>query len=273
MNSKHLVVGSLLLSSLLFTASPVLAADDFGLNRLIRQEDRAQNQASLTAQRQENNLTNLKTRADKAIDNRIAQLNRLLGRIQNDSRLSADEKSTLSANIQTDITGLTSLKAKIDADTDITVARTDVKSIGNFKIFAVVVPQTRILITIDNLSALTLRLQGLTPKIQDLINNLKSQGKDVSGLQPLLDDINAQLSTINSKLSSDKATVLAVTATSPNAQATFVSTRQDLASVRQLFAKIRADIAQMRVAFKGAVHNTTGGPTSSPTVSPSPSAT
>lgn len=270
MNKRNLIITSLITATLLFSTVPVFAADDFGINRLINDQTRAQNQASRTAQRQENSLDNLIKRANQAIDHRVDELNRLSARIQNDNRLSASEKSTLSANIQTNITGLTNLKAKIDADTDISVARTDAKQITSFKIFAVVGPQTRLLIVIDNLSALTIRLQGLTPKIQNLINNLKSQGKDVSNLQPLLDDINSQLQTISTKLAQDKSTVLGVTATTSDPHSVFVSVRQDLAAVRQDFAKIRSDIGQMRVAFRGAIHNTTGGPTTSPTTSSTP---
>lgn len=277
MKKVNLISASLITSTLLINASPVFAANDFGLDRLINHETRVQNQASLTAQRQENNLANLKQRADKAIDNRVNELNRLSTRVQNNSRLSTDEKSSISGNISTNITGLATLKAKIDADTDINTARADVKQITTFKIYAVVVPQTRILITIDNLLALDTRLQGLTPKIQDLINNLKSQGKDVSSTQSLLDDMNSQISNIFSKLSADKLTILAVKSDSSNPQAVFVSVRQDLATVRQLFAKIRADVGQMRTAFKGAIQGSVNGvastPSPSPLGSPLPSAT
>lgn len=262
MNKINLTFLSLIITTLLFSATPVFA-QDFGMNKLINDQTRAQNQASRAAERQTDQLSNLIKRANKAVDNRVDELNRLSTRIQNDKRLSADEKSTLTANIQTDITSLTNLKVKINADTDISTARTDIKQILAIRVYSVVVPQTRLLIVIDNLSALTSRLQGLTPKIQNLINNLKSQGKDVSALQPLLDDINSQLSTISSKLTQDKSTVLAVTATTSDPHSVFVSVRQDLSAVRQDFSKIRSDVGQMRQAFKGAIHNTTGGPTSS----------
>lgn len=255
--------------TLLMSSSPVFA-QGYGLKNLIGQETRLENQATKAAQKQETNLTNLKQRADKAIDNRIAELGKLSSRIQNDSRLSADEKSSLTAEIQTNITGLTNLKTKIDADTDIAVARTDAKSIYSFRIYMVVVPQTRLLITIDNLATLTTNLQGLTPKVQDLINTLKSQGKDVSNLQSLLDDINKQLSTISTKLATDKQTVMAVTPQTANPGATFASVRQDLASVRQDFATIRHDVGQMRVDFKGQFQVNAGNPKTTPTLTPTP---
>ncbi len=268
------VIFTIILTTLVVGTQPALAQDD-GMNKLINQVQRSENQAAKDTQkqqRQEQNLDNLKKRADKMIDNRIDALNKVLQRIQNDKRLSADEKSSLSAEIQTNISGLTSLKAKIDADTDITVARTDSKSIiTNFRVFAIFEPKIRLLVTIDNMSASQTRLSSLTPKLQNLINNLKSQGKDVSKLQPLLDDINSNLSTIGSKLSADRQTVLGISASSN--PSTFASVRQDLATVREEFAKVRSDIGQMRVEFQTAIKSnvnqpTTSSPSPSPTVTP-----
>lgn len=246
-NAALLVALTITVSTLLTAAQPVVA--QYGINRLINRVQNRENQASQTAQRQTNQLSNLKKRADQLIDNRINSLNRILQRIQNDSRLSADEKSSLSADVQTEISTLTSLKAKIDADTDITTARADAKSIiTNFKVYAIFEPKLRILVIIDNLTGLSAKISSLTPKLQDLINNLKLNGKDVSKLQPLLDDVNSNLSTINSKLAADKQTVLAVSASSN--PSVFAPVRQDLATVRAAFAQIRHDIGQMRVEFQ-----------------------
>lgn len=243
---KQLIAASLIALMSLGIASPVLA-DDFGINRLVKDTQQSINQASRTAQRKSEELGEFKKRADQMIDNRINELNKLLTRIQADKRLSAGEKISISQDVQNDINGLTALKAKIDADNDLVIARTDAKQIvANFKIFVVEVPKIRLLIATDNLSALAANLQGLTPKLQDLLNKLKSQGKDVSAAQPFLDDINSKLQSITSKLAADKTTVLGVSITSADPHATFASVRQDLASIRASFAQIRHDIGQMR---------------------------
>lgn len=261
MKKTSLISLTIAISTLMATAQPVYA--QLGMDRLINQAQREENQATKAAQRQEQNLANLIKRADTLIDNRVNSLNKVSQRIQNDKRLSNDDKTFLTSQVQSTITSLTQLKAKIDADTDITVARTDAKSIiTNFRIFAIFEPKIRILIVIDNLSALQTKLSALTPKLQDLINNLKSQGKDVSQLQPLLDDINANLSTISTKLAADKQAVLAVTVSSN--PSVFAPVRQDLATVRSDFAKIRSDIGQMRVDFQSAIKaNTTQSASSS----------
>ncbi|MCL4366318.1 hypothetical protein M1437_03770 [Patescibacteria group bacterium] len=247
MKKSILAVTGIVLSLLIANPQPVFA--QMGVNRLVNQVQRVENQATRIAQRQEQNLDNLKKRADKMINNRVSSLNKLLQRIQNDKRLSTDEKTSLSGDVQANITGLTQLKAKIDADTDITTVRADTRSIiTNFRIHAIFEPKIRLLVTINHLSALQGRLSSLTPKLQTLINNLKSQGKDVSKLQSLLDDINSNLSTINSKLSADKQTVLSISISSN--PSVFAPVRQDLATVRGEFAQIRHDIGQMRVDFK-----------------------
>ncbi len=269
---KRLAIAGATLLIVLSSAAPVLAQgargrDNLGVPELVNQVQRNENQASRTAQRQGQDLTHLKSMADKAISQRIATLNSLLTRIQNDSRLDAGEKSALSADVQTDISGLTSLKAKIDADSDLASARADAKNIvTNFRIYAMFAPKMRLLITIDNLQAMSNRIGSLVPKLQSLTDNLKSQGKDTSKIQSLIDDIKNQLSSISSELSVDKSTVMGVTVSTQNPQAIFTQVRKDLASVRAAFAQIRHDVGQMREQFRIVLHGQ--GSTSSTSASP-----
>lgn len=279
MNIKKLSIVGATSLLLLTSTSPVLAAPakgqgSFGAAEMINQIQKSENQASKAAQKQDQNLTNLKTRADKAIDQRITSLNNLLSRVQNAGRLDATEKSALSSDIQSDISGLTTLKAKIGADTDISTAREDAKKIvSDYRIYAMFMPRMRLLITIDNLQALAARLSSLMPKIQSLADNLKSQGKDTSKIQSLIDDINNQLSTINSKLSADKTTVMGVSISTQDPQATFVQVRKDLSSVRSAFAQIRHDIGQMRVDFQSIIKVTGNFNTKNSTGSSTPNST
>ncbi len=218
-----------------------------GEGKVKNEINRLENRASKSATNQSLRLSKIKERGDKLITNRINQLNRLLNRISNDKRLSAQEKTSLSSDIQADINGLTTLKAKIDADTDVDTAKADAKQIiTNYYIYKIFVPKIRLLITIDNLQTLSTNMGQFTPEIQNLINTLKTQGKDVSNLQALLDDINSQLQTINTSLSSDKSKVEAVSISTQYYASIFIQVRQDLASVRADFAKIRKDIGQMR---------------------------
>jgi len=237
----------------------------FNVGRIKNEINKLENKASKSAANQEKRLSKIKERADKLITNRINQLNRLLNRISNDKRLSAEEKTSLSSEIQAIINGLTTLKAKIDADTDVDTAKTDAKQIiTKYYIYKIFVPKIRLLITITNLQTLSANIGQLTPEIQNLINTLKSQGKDVTSLESLLDDINSQLQTINTSLSDARSKVEAVSISTQDSASIFVGVRQDLANVRANFAKIRRDIGQMRVDFRTQIK--INSPTPTPTL-------
>ena len=207
-------------------------------NNLLRQAQNTINNSSKAAVREQEQIIKLKQKGDKMADQRIASLNTLITRINNDKRLTSEEKTALSLDIQNAISGLTALKAKIDQDTTIADLRIDIKQIvTNYKVYEVLEPKIRILVTIDNLQDVSNRLGFLTPKLQIFIDDLKSQNKNVSDLQILLDDINSNLSAINAKLSADKTAVMNISVNTANAKDTFVSVRKDLAQVRALFAK------------------------------------
>ncbi|HZQ30018.1 MAG TPA: hypothetical protein VFA93_02995 [Patescibacteria group bacterium] len=283
MKKNNLLIAAVLIASLIQT-TPVFAE---GPKDLINDIQKFEKRATIAAQRQEqkiqkqnqkqqNNLSGAKKRADQAINRRISELNKLLQRIQNDQKLTSDDKANLSSDIQSAINGLTTLKSKIDADTDLTTLKSDAKQIvSGFKVFDVIVPKTRLLIIIDNLTSVTTKIAGFTPKIQDLINNLKSEGKDVTQLQSLLDNVNSRLTAINNQLSSDKTLVLGITASTTDPKSTFTQVRKDLAGVRKSLAQVRHDFAQMRDAFHLVITggNSGNGASVSPTPSESPTPT
>src|ERR1041385_4958458 len=72
-------------------------------------------------------ITTAKDHADQEIDRREAALSSLSTRIQEMTRLNADEKTSLAAAIQTQIGTLSSLKSKINAESDITALKADIK--------------------------------------------------------------------------------------------------------------------------------------------------
>ncbi len=236
---------------------PAFAQDTLGGQKLINQVNHMQNQASRSANKSANELKNIISHADTMIANRLTSLNTLLTRLQGDKRLSASEISSLTSDIQKNISGLTALKTKIDADTDVTTAHTDAKQIiNNYYVYAVFEPKVRLLITLNNLQTVSLNVQALVPQLQNLINTFKSQGKDVSQLQPLLDDISTQLNTINTTLTSDITTVQNISTTTKRDPSTFSKVRQDISQlVKTGFAKIRSDFEKMLPLFRQIIGN------------------
>ncbi len=230
----------------------LLVTPIYAQSNLINQVQKLENQATKAATKQETALDQLKKRADDMVNQRITDLNNLISRIQNDKRLTVEGKNSLTTNIQTNITGLTMLKAKIDADNDLATARADTKQVvTSFRVYLVLEPKIRLLVTIDNLLATTTNLQGLTPQLENIINNQKAKGKNTKAAQTALDDINTRLASISAQLSTNKTEVEATTPTDVNsAHATFVLVRQDLAKIRASFAEIRSDLAKMRQSLR-----------------------
>lgn len=208
------------------------------------------------AQREDTRLTAIKTSADKMIDQRVATLQTLLTHVTQDSKLPSDDVTAFTTDINTTISSLQTLKTKIDADTDVTTALADRKSIvTSYRIYLIFEPKLRLLIAVDNLQAVNQKLATLSGSLTTLITNLKSEGKDVTTMQTALTDINIKLADATTKLANAKSALLAIT-TSQAGQQPFVAVKQDLATVRQDYAAIRADFAKIRAGL-GALKPTT----------------
>lgn len=268
MKLKILLISSTLAFSLLQT-TPVFAKDGRGVLEDIKHSfNKIEKLEKDDSQKQQSDISKSKQRVNKEIDRRISALTKLLQRIQNDSKLTGDEKTNVSNDIQSDIDGLNALKTKVDADSDINTLKSDAKQVvTNFRVFAIATPKTRLLITIDNLQTVVSKITAFTPKLQTLIDSLKSQGKDVTSLQTSLDDINSRLTSVSSTLASDKTLILGVTTASTDTKSTFQKVRQDLAGVRQSLAQVRHDFAKMRETFRLLI---TGGNSSNANLSTSP---
>lgn len=221
----------------------------YGINPT-RIQERIDNKASRAAQLATTELARIIKSADEMIANRLQSLQNLLVRLQGDKRLSSDERTNLTTDVNTAISNLNTLKAKIDADTDVTTARADRKSIvTGYRVYVIFEPKERLLVTIDNLQTASGNVSSLSAQVQTLLNNLKSQGKDITAAQNDLTDINTQLSTINTTLTTDKSLLSSVNVNTANPQSIFTQIRKDLAGVRSDFATIRHDFAQLRAAL------------------------
>src|SRR3954470_13812945 len=90
-------------------------------------------------------IATAKDRADQEIARRLSALNALNTKIQGMAKLTATEKGTLGSSITAQIAAMNDLKAKIDADPDITTLKTDIKSIAeSYRIYLLVIPQGHI---------------------------------------------------------------------------------------------------------------------------------
>lgn len=138
--------------------------------------------------------TKLKARGDAEIDRRIAALTNLSARVQAMQKVTPEFKTALNTVVQTQISGLTTLKAKINADTDSATLKTDLASVtSSYRVFALVLPQARIAAAADREVVLVSMMSTLGAKLQAHIQAAQQAGANVTDLTGTLNDMAAKL--------------------------------------------------------------------------------
>lgn len=126
--------------------------------------------ASTTANRQahlQNRENTMKDRGNTEIEQRIASLNALLGRVNAMVKVSATDKATLGASINTEISDLSTLDTTIAADTSTTSLKTDIQSVTKaYRIYLLVIPQASIAAAADRVLTIAADLNTVAAKIQ-----------------------------------------------------------------------------------------------------------
>ena len=142
-------------------------------------------------------ITKAKERAHQEITRRITAMQELSTRIQGMARVSDASKASISSTLQAQISNLTTLDAKIAADTDIDTIKTDIKSItSSYRIYMLVMPQGRILAAADRSKTVAANLTTFSGKLATRITEAQTAGKDVAALNSLLADMNAKIADI-----------------------------------------------------------------------------
>jgi len=178
---------------------------------------------SLTAVQQQH-LSNIIARGDQEIIRRLAQLNKLSSLITASKHLTAGDKTTLSAEVTAEISGLTALKTKLDAETTVVGASTDAKSIvADYRVYALVTPKVWLIKTADDQQTAEAKLSALITKFQTRITAAKSQGKEVTALQTALDDMTTQVKNSQAISSGIETKVLPLQPTDFNSDHTILS--------------------------------------------------
>lgn len=195
----------------------------------------------------ESRLSTIISRSDAAITARITALNNLSTRINGLKNVSANQKTAIANEVQTNTTGLTTLKAKIDADTDVTTALSDEKTItGSFRIYALVIPQGYIESAADRVDTVGDLMTTISGKLQTRISAGQTAGKDVTALQTSLTDLYAKIADAKSQAGiavngvatltpdgGNKTTLAANTAALKTARASIKTATGDLETARK----------------------------------------
>lgn len=208
--------------------------------------------AAARQQAQQDRMTNLKARANQEVDRRIASLNKLIARITSVKRLTADQKTTFTGQIQTEVTNLTTLKAKIDADADLVTLKTDVQSIIlSYRVYALFMPKIHLLAAADSMIEVTDRITELSTKIQQKIQEAQTGGNDVTAIQISFTDMQAKVADAKKQAQNVIDTVIPLTPDGyPDNKTTLTNARTLLQVGRSDLTAVRQDIEAIRQGFK-----------------------
>ncbi len=202
-------------------------------------------------------LPGIITRSDTAITARINALNALSARVSSMNNVSDSQKSAIATQVQTQISNLTALKAKIDADTDVTVARADEKTItGNYRIYALIIPQGYIVASSDRISTLVSLMTALQVKLQTRVTAAQTSGKNVATLQAALADITVKTNdaTTHAQAALSKVSLLAPdegnASVAASNKAALIAARADIKVAMTDLQAARKDISTITSGLK-----------------------
>jgi hypothetical protein len=197
-------------------------------------------------------LSALKARAASAISVRLSALHIAEASINTNKWLSAADKSTLLATMQSDENGLNALAPKIQADATVTQARADYRTIfTSYRVFALALPQARLAAASDGITGTVL------PRLTDAKNRLagllagKDAGKNTPAVQAAMADLASQIQAITTATTGLSAGVLGYTPAQYDANhAVLAGPRETLRTARTDIKAARGDIRLVVAAIK-----------------------
>ena len=189
-------------------------------------------------------------RGDKELTKRIASLNAFLTRVNAMQRLSSSVKASIAATVQAEISTLTSLKAKIDADTDTATLKADVQSVTKaYRVYALVMPQETILAASDRVQTLTGMMMTLKGKLDTRISTAASAGVNVTAAQAASADIAVKIADANTQAAAAASEVASLKPDNGD-KTIFASNQSTLKDARAKLKVAEQDMKAARVDVK-----------------------
>ncbi len=205
------------------------------------------------------------TKAHDEIDRRIKALTDLEARLNETSKLSADEKNSLSVEIQGQISAMTDLEKKIDSDSETestSTLRADIKSItDSYRIFLLVMPQASIQAAADRAMTIVGTMNDLGVKLNARITAAQAAGNNVSASTAAMADFTAKVSDANVQAQAaisevagltpdngDQAKMQANLAALKDARAKVQASQQDLVTARKDVEIVLKQLREFRMS-------------------------
>lgn len=204
-----------------------------------RKETSASKAAERKEQRQETTLENLKKRSLSEIDRRLKSLSGIMTKITSLKKLSETQKSTLSTQVQTEITNLTALRAKIEADTDLETLKTDAKSIvSSYRIYALFIPKIHILTGAEATLSAIEKMSSAQAELNSRADAAATAGADTTEIETLLTTMQALITSATTNVN---AAITTVTPLTPDG---YPANKTGLESARESLKKARENLME-----------------------------
>ena len=196
-------------------------------------------------------LSRIQAAGAKAIARREKVLTRATNRVAADRTMSAADRSALDAIFAQDSSGLAALGRTLAADTTVPAARKDYRMIFSaYRVFALVVPQTRLAADAD---ALTARAVPRLDKAQTALQNALTAhpDKNTPAVQSSMSDLASRIGDIGTQTDGLSATVLGYTPAQYDANHRLLApSRAKLRTARTDLRHARRDVRSVRRALK-----------------------
>jgi hypothetical protein len=197
-------------------------------------------------------VEDVKAKCASAIDERLAALDRLAGKVGERPGLTPEHAAALQAVIADAKDGLTALEATIQADTDAHALREHCTQVVNgFRVYLLVVPLTNQVVAADTITAAADKLAGRIADLQAAIDQAEAAGRDVSHDRELLAELRARVAAAHDAAAGVPDAVLGLTPADWNSGAAKPLLRDGQRSLHQA----REDLSAAVKAARQIVHD------------------
>jgi hypothetical protein len=196
----------------------------------------------------------LRAFGDCEINRRFTTLTDLSAKITGSKVMTSSDAAALQGEITSTRSGLTSLKATIDAETNIAALKADIVKIAtDYRVYLLVVPQVNLVGASDGVLAAQTRFATVNTNLTARIAAAKAAGKDTTAAQTDLDAMNAAVTQAVGLASPLPAALLPLTPAEYDggtASPVLNNARTALGQARDLLKSAVADATACRDALK-----------------------
>ncbi len=189
-------------------------------------------------------------KGDQEITRRQTSLSTLTTKITEATKLTSTDKTTLANEISAEVTGLTNLKTKLDAETTLAGVKADAASIvTDYRVYALIVPKVALVKAADDQQVTEAKLTALSTKLQTRITAGLTAGKNVAALQTQLTDLTAKVAAAQAVSSAIETKVAVLQPDDYNTDHTILS--GDAAQLKTAHANNLAAVADAKAIIAG----------------------